>query len=522
MTPRAQDVVVVGAGPAGTSAALALTERGRGVLLLEAGGRPAPPPGSEGSYLDLRAGDPHQWRWQLGGQFESFGIEGAVSPKLRVPGLRSVFEGFAEANRLRTEGGFCLVGALAEGGLSNAWGCGVARFDAAELGAIADDASLERSYERVARRMGVSGASPDALSGYFGLDQWADPALPLDPLHAAVWKRAHSCSGDDFRLGRARVAVLSRAREDRAACDLRGMCLWGCRQQATWSAVHDLERLRRSQFAEVRSHTLVTALRRDGDAWVVHAMADGAQPVAFRAKQVVLAAGTIATTRLALAAMVNPPACVRLLSNPMAAFLLLQPSMLGRSHTSAFGLAQLSFALDGVGGADVAFGNLFSTSGLPVNEFLPYLPVTRRAGLPLLRSLLPATMAGNVFLPGKLSRHEMRLLPGNGMNIRAGSDTRLSPAYEEVARRLRRAFRRLGAWMLPGSFTPAAPGADLHYAGTLPISHQPRAHECRLNGEIAGLPGIFVVDGACLPDLPAKAHTLTIAANADRIARQLP
>lgn len=76
--------------------------------------------------------------------------------------------------------------------------------------------------------------------------------------------------------------------------------------------------------------------------------------------------------------------------------------------------------------------------------------------------------------------------------------------------------------MLPGSFVPGAPGADLHYASTLPISRTPRIHECRIDGEIAGLPGIYAIDGASLPLLPAKAHTMTIMANADRIARALP
>jgi hypothetical protein len=42
-----------------------------------------------------------------------------------------------------------------------------------------------------------------------------------------------------------------------------------------------------------------------------------------------------------------------------------------------------------------------------------------------------------------------------------------------------------------------------------------------MDGQIAGLPGIYAVDGASLPLLPAKAHTLTVMANADRIARGL-
>jgi choline dehydrogenase-like flavoprotein len=40
-------------------------------------------------------------------------------------------------------------------------------------------------------------------------------------------------------------------------------------------------------------------------------------------------------------------------------------------------------------------------------------------------------------------------------------------------------------------------------------------------GELKGLEGLHVVDGAVLPSLPSKHATLTIMANADRIGRAL-
>ena len=49
----------------------------------------------------------------------------------------------------------------------------------------------------------------------------------------------------------------------------------------------------------------------------------------------------------------------------------------------------------------------------------------------------------------------------------------------------------------------------------------PAPHECNRDGEVSASPGLYVVDGAALTRLPAKAHTLTIMANADRIARKL-
>jgi choline dehydrogenase-like flavoprotein len=41
------------------------------------------------------------------------------------------------------------------------------------------------------------------------------------------------------------------------------------------------------------------------------------------------------------------------------------------------------------------------------------------------------------------------------------------------------------------------------------------------NGELYSMKGVYVVDGACLPSLTEKSHTLTIMANADRIGNLL-
>lgn len=517
-------VVVVGAGPAGTSAALALRARGLPVHLLDAGeARPTPPP--EGTYIALRTSDPAQWRWQLGAEVALRDDAPGVSPKLRVPGLRAVFDGFAEANRLEAAQGFVLVGALAAGGLSTAWGCGVARFTDAELGPLRGErTALDTAYAEVARRMGLSGAYDDALSEELGVDRWSGPALPLDTLHACLWARRARAPGD-LALGRARVAVLGEDRGEgpdaRRGCDRSGMCLWGCAGRSTWSAALDLERLRRDPGVVIEAGARVEALEQDElGAWRLAIDGHGG-PRTLHARRVLLAAGTLASTRLAWRALTAPPPELSLQSNPMAAFLLVLPGMLGAPRERAFGLAQLSWLLELPDG-ERAFGNLFSTAGLPVSEFLGHLPVVRRAGLPLLRALLPATVVGNAFLPGSLSHHRMRLSEDGRVRIEAGAAPELEAVREHVRRRLVTGLRRLGAWMLPGSFIAGAPGADLHYATTMPHALAPAPHECGLDGQVAGLPGVYLIDGAVLPLLPAKAHTLTLMANAHRIATALP
>ena len=53
------------------------------------------------------------------------------------------------------------------------------------------------------------------------------------------------------------------------------------------------------------------------------------------------------------------------------------------------------------------------------------------------------------------------------------------------------------------------------------MKNSPSISETSEVGEVAGLNGVHVVDGACLSVLSEKSHTLTIMANADRIGRKL-
>jgi choline dehydrogenase-like flavoprotein len=88
-----------------------------------------------------------------------------------------------------------------------------------------------------------------------------------------------------------------------------------------------------------------------------------------------------------------------------------------------------------------------------------------------------------------------------------------------VAGILRTSYARLGAFLLPGSFTRGRPGGDIHYSGTMPMRETPSLGQSDPNGEVFGLKHFHIIDGASLPLLSEKPHTLTIMANADRIAR---
>ena len=520
--PPEFDVIVVGSGPAGVSAAFPLVDAGLRVLMVDGGILPdveLP----RGEYLATRASDDRQWEWMVGRNFGALRQPGAISPKLRAPTLDYVFRGFVDANRIAADN-FVPVGSLAVGGLSNAWGCGVAAFSARDLAAFPfSEAELMPSYETVARRIGVSGRADDDLSGFYGMDAWAQPPIAMDVLHETLLGNYHrrraALNARGFRMGRARVAVIGRDQTDgRRACTRSGFCLWGCAEGSLYTARYDVRALAaRENFLHLPG-LVVDRLERVGEFWNVcgQRLATGSGEMR-RARIVVLAAGTLATTRIAMRSLPDHRQAA-LLGSPSAAFALWLPKFAGAARVEGPGFAQLGFALDG-DDAGAICGFVFSTHALPVAEFVRHAPLARRNAISLFATLLSSMVVANCFFPGALSKNSVKLEADGRLRVIGGSEAGFEEGASVVRRRLRACFLRSNALMLPGSFSLGEIGADAHYAGSLPMRRNPNPGETHASGEIAGLPGIFVADAAAFPSLPSKSHTFVMMACADRLGR---
>ncbi len=152
-----------------------------------------------------------------------------------------------------------------------------------------------------------------------------------------------------------------------------------------------------------------------------------------------------------------------------------------------------------------------------MSEFVRHVPMARRFGVDLLKGIMSSCVVGNLFLPGQLTKAETKLSDSGTLIISGSYSDNVEPFMEEARNKLSKAYRSMGALLLPGSFTVGKPGGDIHYSGTLPMREVPGIGETSSMGEVKGMEGVFVVDGSCLPNLLAKSHTLTIMANADRI-----
>jgi choline dehydrogenase-like flavoprotein len=508
MSEPTADVIVIGSGPAGVSAAFPLVEAGRRVLMIDGGDDRATPADAP-------------WRRMLGDELEALQPDDGLSPKWRTPEARRTMGAFKRYSAIDAED-FLAVGALARGGLSRVWGGFVSELDADELSDWPVTAEeLRPSYAAVVDRIGVSGSGDDDMTASYGASGTLLAPPPLGPTAAAILDRYSAAPRDpDFALGRARNALITADLGPRRACDLRLDCLWGCERGAIYDARQDVALLRQRANFELRDRTTAARLvRRDG-AWDV-TTADG---LSLRAPRLIVAAGTLGSLRLA-APLIDPrPATLPLLNSPVMAMPLLVPRRLGRTMPPhGHSLAQLGFRLRcSAAPGDHVSGAVYEVAGLPPASFAARMPFGRRAGSEIFHALAPALAVATIYFPGRYSANKVSLHYGDDgarIHIRGGVADGFDMLARTMRRRLVRIWRKLGAFALPGAALATA-GTDAHLGGVFPLGAA-APHGTSRFGELNGVPGLHIVDGAVLPTIPSTFTTLTIMANADRIGRHL-
>ena len=432
--------------------------QGLPLTLIDAGLDAAPTPRTDRPPLvDLRHGSKQAWHYLIGEDFRGMRFMPSVSPKLRLAHDPENFSAFTALNQIQAEN-FIPLGCLATGGLSNIWGAVAFAYDDADMNGwpIGVD-QMAQHYRNVSSRMGLSG--PPATD----LDRGATPlvlqdALPLAPIEARIvasYMRASKRPG--FRLGQTRMAVLSADHNGRMACTLDNTCLLGCERGAIYSSAYDAAELARHAKATVLQGFVVEKLSRNDAGWSIEGRdRRSGNRRSIAAAKIVLAAGALASTRLALDAARFDAAPVRIENSPQIAFAALFPAALGSQiPAKAFGLAQLAFsrALGGTDPADEMLGFLYPAYSMSAAEYLPRMPVSIAGGMALLRDLLPGLMIGLAFLPGRYSDNRATLVPGPGGLARLRIDGGHSAAFpaviengdSEIALRLAASGRRHAA-----------------------------------------------------------------------------
>jgi choline dehydrogenase-like flavoprotein len=536
--PAADSVIVVGSGPAGVAAASALANRGVAVTILDAGR--LPPDGAAALVAPLAGAEPGSWppgaadalraatyaatRRQAEAAGESAGVD-TVNRSLK-PVFGSLFPYSLDGPAFGPTGrGVSLYPSLVRGGLSTAWGGAMLPFGDDDMAgwplALSD---LVEPYREVLRYVPIVGEH-DALAEVAPTYAEALGNLPvtgqmrafLDDLAtgASRLRSAGACAG------RSRLAVWT-GEESPRRCRLAGLCLHGCPYGSIWSASQRLDQLI-AAGVKYEPGTVVQRVEERGQTVRLHLGSESGEPTGTRdTARVLLACGPLASTRIVLASTERREAVLRdsqLLAVPLLRGKGARVSVPGSGNTLAQAFLELRDPAVSSGTVHMQF---YGFNDLMLAEAATMARLPRARAERLLAPVLGRLLFAQAYLHSAESGAIRIVLDDAG---RASLSAMENPDTDAVAKRVLRRLVRLTGATRAMPLLPLASrgliGTGNHAGGSIPMRRRPGAGESDLLGRPTGFERVHVVDSSVFPTIPSPTITLSVMANATRIAGEI-
>ena len=524
---------VIGSGPAGVSAALALLAKGEPVTMLDAGG--SLEPHIQAHVNNMAARLPEDWsaaeRDMLRGPMR-YTAEGA--PVKFSFGSDYQYRDLDVLQPVSTEG-VEAYRSFSTGGLSVLWGASVLPYSDADLqGWPLTPSQLAPHYASVLEMSGLSARS-DALAELYPL--YAEPTTDLSFSSQAQFMmdrmESHSAALEDKKVlfGKARLAI-AKPKGTLPSCTYCGMCLYGCSYDLIYSTRMTLQdRLLRSKNFSYVPGVIVRKLVEHGGSVQIQAISrDDGRSQHFEASRVYLAAGVYASTAILLESLESrdKPLLIRQSEDFILPMLL--KGFRGRvSEERLHTLSQIFIEIldRSISGHTVhlqlyTYNDFYSR--MAKDKLGPLFPMAA----PLVNKFIERTALIKGYLHSDESSGISAVLegPSNGssgppvLKLSAVKNPRSRKIINTVVKFLSKNNDHFGATPFRPGMRQGLPGSGAHVGGSFPMRKDPAGFESDELGRPVGLDRVHVVDSSVFPSVPATTITLTIMANAHRIASQ--
>lgn len=527
--PIVYDCIVVGSGPSGVQAAQTLVEGGMHVAMLDVGVHQEKYYQNQSLTADfsqLRKSDGNQHQYFLGKDLQSVhkdweGTKDRLTPPLAF--TKALVADWQTQTRHTKPQAF--IESLARGGLGNAWGRGAFTFSPDELQRLG--APLEgwsSHYEKIATRIGISGTK--------GLGVQLDglmPPLLLDKNMRGIWqrykRRLAKGKNKEIFVERTPLAVQNQPHHNRPTEQYYDMDFWSLQKSAGYYPGHTLKTLQSSSnFHYLPQHYVYKFQEINGEVEVMVKQITSKKNKSFRCRRLLLCASVLGTARIVLNSLSEAPRKTPIVCNPFSYGAWLNMHMFGQQNSlkkSSF--SQLSVYQKASSASSFNLLNLYTYRSLLLTKLIKELPFSFRFSYQLSAIIKEMLVVGGLHLP-ETTREEnyIQLLPSQKSPI--GKD--LDIHYQHNTQELKAVFRQICKAMLPWGLIPilrqeTASGSSKHYAGTLPFAEWPKAFQLAASGRLHFTQNIYIGDASSFRFLPAKGPTLTIMANAHRIALEI-
>jgi choline dehydrogenase-like flavoprotein len=502
---------VIGSGLAGVACAKALIARGEEVTMLDAG-------------LDLEAElqqvvsglskqTSEQWAPESLARIKLLGAGSGVPRKL-VYGSDYVYQHPEGQSRVSGKG-VDFAPSYALGGLSNAWGAAMLPYlesDIDDWPLSIDD--LAPYYTQVLDFVPMA-ATNDALAERFPLytERFCEhrESKRAARFLANLERHRDDLARDGWSFGKSRLAVTVKG------CTYCGLCMFGCPYGLIYSSRETLAQLRLDPGFTYVGGVVVERLEETSDGVAIRARTLDGEPQRFAAERVFVGGGAIPTTQLILDSLGIQETTLR--DSQYFLMPLLTPGG-GGAKDELHTLAQLFVELQ-----DPSISDRNVHLQLYTYNQIYDLEFRRRFGR--LYPVLPTGIIGDrmSLMQGFLHsddsfRVRVRRGQDGTLTLKKIANTWTRNVVKRVVGRIRGLSLRLGAAPALPMLQIAEPGKSFHFGGTFPMSQHPERGQTDTLGRPQGLERVHLIDSSVFPSIPATTISLSVMANAYRIATE--
>jgi choline dehydrogenase-like flavoprotein len=514
------DYLVVGSGPSGVAAARQLAG-GRSVCIIDVADTAV----REFKYnsLDqaLSSGDT---QGVLGQGFEFLtGVadKSRFHTKLKSESLKHILRG--DAIHVRQDNKILLntAGSFAKGGMSNVWGAQLLRYtqeDFDHLGWPINYCQLAPYYTELEKHIGISGVDDD-MKSFFGDSHISLPPTQIVPAARSILDRYESkkiknCSA--LILGRGRLAVLTESYRGYSAHKFGQTDFFSEHKSSVFSSKRTLNELivenkiiykaryKVVNFTEYDDHVEVNALNLQNGHYET-----------FKARHLLLGCGTAQTSKMVLMSRNGSGVKLPFIDHPPLLIPFFLPNLFGAELARASYPIQLTGTLRNFSQKPMI--SFYYPGGMIFTDLLFDMPFSWQINLRILKTILSGMLVAQVWFPSNPSSNNYLYLDSANDIVVNYDDVAVLDSFTTLFKEM----RSLGAYSNKKLITKSPPVWGFHHAGTLPMSAAPQRFQTHIDGRLWDSRRVRVIDGAVLPSLPSKNHSLTIMANAARIADEV-
>lgn len=519
-----KEIIIIGGGASGISAALGFIRKGIVPTMIDVGKRGKRKHNAEGNLYDFRKKN------DLFGLMIGDGSEGlsnilngtTLPPKLTTPLNDYIISGSEKLSPIRSSN-FSAIQSFASGGLAAAWGAGLYRYNNTDLADLPlQSKALDPFYDFLSNEIGISGDNDD-LSQFFSKDNTLLSPFRLsakaDHLYKNYQKKAGKFNKKGIFIGYPRLGVLTKDHNGRKRCDYSNFETWLPDIPWVYNPAHTLERLiSEGKIRYVPGIHIDSWSRKNGKIIVKGKNTEDGSPFSSSADTILIAAGTINTTKLVLRSKRDTKSRLNILDNPLLQVPLILPKFLGSPvDKSAFGMTNLNLIYKYPDRDKILQGSIIELTSPPRSVFFERFPVSAKINLKMIKMVSPSLLAMFLYYPStENDAGKIKLTENNELEI----EQRDYKIDRDPVKKIVRSLFKMGVWTHPLIIQQSKPGYAIHYAGTLPMRNITNSeYETSPDGELHKEKGVYIIDGAPFSSISSKNLSFTIMANAMRVAQ---